>query len=464
MGGIAAGTAGWPVGAMTAAVVAAATLAHQAGLTRPGMTAAAILAVLGCVHGRGIPLETCIPGEGWSGTVVERPRVREDWQQAVVDDGDGCRGLLTTDRWLQLPVGSTVRLSGGERQTLTDAAAFSAGYANYLARQNIQFIWRWPNVRTEVGRRDRLHLLYAGAQRRISSVFYEPDAGIVRALLLADRSALSDSLTDQFRRVGVSHVLAISGLHVSVLMGIFYGAVLLLPLSVWPRLLFVGALLWGYVLFIGAPVSAVRASIFWTLAGLALASRQLVSLPSVFMAAAAAMLTMRPDLAADAGWQLSFAAVAGIFLLLFLLRPRLHALGEKGGLRPLLLGLSAVSAGAVLTTWPLSLYHFGSISFVGLPANMIIVPVSSLTLVLAAVVLLLSGVWQPAGLAVSFVVHLLVTVMDRVTAWLSRMPYASLDEVSLPVWMLVLYYVALFAASVFWLRRQERSWREVWVS
>jgi len=150
-----------------------------------------------------------------------------------------------------------------------------------------------------------------------------PQSALAQALLLGLRGQLPPQVVDDFRATGTSHLLAISGLHVGVLlfmaMGLVSGTLgrgrmvyFLVPLAV----------IWMYAATSGFPISVVRAAIMGTtvLAALALGRPRRV-LPALSLAAAV-MVGIDPKVLGQVSFQLSFAAVAGIALALPM-QPRL---------------------------------------------------------------------------------------------------------------------------------------------
>ena len=141
----------------------------------------------------------------------------------------------------------------------------------------------------------------------------EPEASLGQALVLGMRDAIPDAVLDDFRKTGTSHLLAISGLHVGVLMA------LVLPMSARifgrRRSLYLIAPLvavWVYAVLAGLPPSVVRASIMGTVYLAALALGRPKSILPVLGLAAAVMVAVSPNILWSVSFQLSFAAMAGI--------------------------------------------------------------------------------------------------------------------------------------------------------
>ncbi len=234
-----------------------------------------------------------------------------------------------------------------------------------------------------------------------------PHAELAQALLLGLREQLPDSLVDDFRRTGVSHLLAISGLHVGVLLALSLGGstalagrrhrvYLLLPL----------ALLWLYALVSGLPPSVVRAAIMGSVYLVALAlGRPNSALPALALGAAV-MTALDPLLLERIAFQLSFAAVAGIILALPC-QARLSAAITEGAapatgwmtLWPrYLMGWVAsalvVSVVATLATLPLVALNFQAIPILGIPTTILALPALPFVL-LGSMAAALAGLVHP---------------------------------------------------------------------
>ena len=207
-----------------------------------------------------------------------------------------------------------------------------------------------------------------------------PESALAAALLLGKREALPPEMVARFRGAGAAHLLAISGLHVGVLLAAVSGVggwLLGRRSPAW--LLAAGAAIWLYAVVAGAPPSAVRAAIMGTVYLLAVGlGRPSGALPALALAAAL-MTAVSPGLIRQVSFQLSFAAVGGIALVLAVGGDRLGGwrssqAGWRGWLLGRTLGLAAVSAAATLATWPLVAAYFGELPLLGVPVSLLAVP------------------------------------------------------------------------------------------
>lgn len=392
----------------------------------------------------------CEGGISLSGVILEVYRVREESIQYVVAANFGCRILASLPRFPLYSQGDELELYG-KVEPLSEMPAQYAGYAEYLQRRGIGGTMRFPKVK-KVSVGEKL-IKKQVIQNRIQQIFQEPEASLVAAMVLNNVGTIPEDMNDQFQRTGVNHIISISGLHVTVITGALAGLLLFLPIPRWLRGVILTVVLWAYILFVGAPVAAQRAGWFWTLLIMALQLRRLVGLPTVLIVTALIIISAWPLALHDISFQLSLAGVAGVWLAPFLFKT-----WAKSWWRTLLVS----SMGATVMTAPLVSFHFGSISFVSILANLLIIPPASAFLILSLAGLLVSFLVPFLGLIFSFTVHLLWLWMDMVTRFLSAWRWAAVSEIYLPTWGVFACYAAVVAFSIWLMRFQKRTWREVW--
>ena len=332
-------------------------------------------------------------------------------------------------------------------------------YPAFLARQGIGTVMAFPDVvLLSEGEGAAFRRWLLGARRRLAESLVravpEPQAAFGQAILLGIRDGLPDELVEDFRVSGTSHILAISGLHISVLLGI---ALSVSALAVGRRrqlyLVVPLLMIWGYALVSGAPPSAVRAAIMGTayLGALAV-GRPRSTLPALGLAATV-MVAVEPDALSSVSFQLSFAAMAGIALmnrpLAEWIEPALDATPDRDGLWPSLLrlaiDLATVSFAATVAVLPLVAFYFERVSLVGLPATMLAMPALPLALVAHAVAASvgLAADWaaQPPG----WVAWASSTYITGIASAVARLPGAALETGPLGPVLVWGYYFALAA-------------------
>jgi competence protein ComEC len=347
-------------------------------------------------------------------------------------------------------------------------------YPRYLARQGIGTVMSFPHVTLlAAGQggllRSWLHGLRRDIAASLADVVAEPQASLGQALLLGLKDDLPDDLVDRFRETGTSHLLAISGLHVGILLGVALAAsqwllgrrrqhYLLAPL----------VLMWLYAALAGMSPSVVRAVIMGSVYLVAMAlGRPRGVLPALGLAAAL-MVALDPPILLSVSFQLSFAAMAGIAVLAEPISSRMRSLlGDPAGgveLSSSLLGFVAYSAAmtiaATLATLPLVAFYFQQISLVGLPATMLALPALPLVLVSHALAGLLGLAATWLALPFGWLAWAASSYVIGVVGVFARLPVASLEIGGFGPALVWVYYAVLLLAW-FGARRISRlvAWR-----
>ena len=315
-------------------------------------------------------------------------------------------------------------------------------YARYLIRKGISgtgFVasghWQFSECRKEKeGIATVLYRLAASYRTQIENLYRRlgiegDELAVLSALTLGDKTDLSESVRESYSVAGVSHVLALSGLHIGLLYALAF--FLLRPLLLGGqsgrvlRSLLLILLLWLFAFFTGLSPSVVRSVAMFSIWALAdLCGRQSFSLNTLALTAWL-MLLVRPVWLFDVGFQLSFAAVLSILLFqpfLYRLCPVRHRAGTY------LWGLVSVSVAAQLGTAPLVLFYFSRFSTHFLLTNLLVVPLVTLILYAAVVLLLLTPM---SGLQAVAAVGLekMLRMLNLLVRWVEQLPYASVDGI-----------------------------------
>lgn len=200
------------------------------------------------------------------------------------------------------------------------------------------------------------------------------EAELARGFVLGEDEHIDEKTKEDFRRSGLSHLLAVSGENVTLLALLAMPLLGMLGIPLRERLLWMLALIAVYVPVAGAGPSIQRAGVMGAVGVLATLGGRRASRLYALALAAVVTLAIDPGVAGDIGWQLSFAAVLGILLLASSLREAIASrLGRGRWWRALAEGV-AVTVSATLATAPLIAYHFETLSTTTLVANVLAMP------------------------------------------------------------------------------------------
>lgn len=273
------------------------------------------------------------------------------------------------------------------------------GYAGRLRRQGINYR-AYAKCERIISRGHNPGIMSASSEwrdRLASTVerssMQRPTVNFIVALLLGDRSLLTDDVKETFSNAGVAHVLALSGLHVAIIMGIILFLLFPMKLAGLHRLRYwiALAMLWAYAYLSGLAPSTIRACIMTSFVIVALSIQRKNASGNALLASAFTILLFDPSALYDPGMQLSFLCVASILAFAGQLNtvnrhlhPRLHS------------AVSAILVSLVATgcTWVLVSYYFKKVPLLFLPVNLLILPLMPLYIgvALTYVMLLCCGI------------------------------------------------------------------------
>ncbi|BEK86172.1 ComEC/Rec2 family competence protein [Nocardia seriolae] len=254
---------------------------------------------------------------------------------------------------------------------------------------------------------------FAGSAHRALS---EDAAGLLPGLVIGDTSALTEHVQENFRETDLSHLTAVSGANVTILLGAVL--VSMRALTVDPRIgaVAAGAALVMFVILARPSPSVLRAAVMGAVALLALCTgRRKQALPAL-CAAVIGLLAWSPGLAVDAGFALSGLATAGLIVL----APGWSDWLRAHGWWRIPADSLAVAAAAFVVTTPLVIAVTGHLSLVAIAVNMLVEPVIAPITILGAIGALLACLWSPIATAVMHCtappLWWLLTVSDRAAA------------------------------------------------
>lgn len=295
----------------------------------------------------------------------------------------------------------------------------------------------------------------------------QPALGILSSLTLGYRAPLQRETRDAFAATGAMHVLAVSGLHVSIIAGLLLFVLTLGGLypplyqrkgrRLWLATTTV-VLLWGYAFLTGLSPSVVRTVLMYSLLQLATLADRHVSSYRIILISAILILLVRPlDITSMSFW-LSYSAVVALVFFSKIARRYMVLLPSAKVLR-WIVGLLTTSLAAWLGTMPITLCSFGYISVYFLLSSLVVIPAATVIIVLAmlfflSLLLPFDGVSCMLAQGLNGLIDMVYAVITMIEQW----PHATVSaSVSWPVALIMLAYVyGIFAAAT-----KQKGWTQL---
>lgn len=287
------------------------------------------------------------------------------------------------------------------------------------------------------GLQERLTRLRNRMGITLTEIFSERDSGILKAVLLGDKSTLREEDSLLYQKNGISHLLAISGLHISMIGAGFYKLLRKLNLTYWEAGIPSGILLLLYGMMTGFGISTIRAVCMFLVMIVGDMTGKVYDMASAMALAAIILLLRNPLQARQAGFLLSFGAVCGVCVVYPILQ---SVFPVKKKLSQAIL----FSVSLTLATAPLSIHFFYEYPFYSIFLNFIAIPLMPFVMGFGAAGLFTGMLSLPVGKVIGVPAHLVLSVYELFGKQVMKLPLAVIRFGAEEPWQLVLYYVLLF--------------------
>jgi len=434
-------------------------------LGRDGAAAAALLAlavVLGALRSATDPLPadhiaraTLAPIVSVEGRLAEEPvRWAPDRTRVALDvDGivDGGDRRPASGRLQATLYGEMAAVGEGQRVAVDLRLSRPRGFRNPGGFDYPAFLRREGILLVGNGRAESLVPLTADeppwpvrvkrwAVATIGSHLPETSASLLAGLILGEKTGLPREAEEAFRRAGVYHILAVSGFNVALLASSVFFVLAALGIPRRATAVAAGAALVGFALIVGGQASVLRATVMGLLLLAATLLDRESQLINALALAALVLLAWRPADLWGPGFQLSFAATAGIVYL----TPAVTRWLEGHGWPSWLATAVAVSVGAQAAVTPAMLAHFNQLSLIGVAANLVVVPLAAAGTTIGMVALLVALASTIAA-DVLFQALWLVLLALRAAVWAAAAVPAAMVHLPAPSWAAILAWCGALA-------------------
>ena len=345
-----------------------------------------------------------------------------------------------------------------------DANAYykNEGYTGILDAKDIRLVKEEESFSPDI----YLHRLNLAISEKYKKILGDKNAGSLSAMVLGDKTSLDEEIKELYQENSISHLLSISGLHISLLGGAVFLFLRRLKVSFSFPLITSSIILIIYGAFTGFSVSTSRAIVMMSVLFISFVIGKSYDLPSGLALAALILIVMNHRVIYQSGFLLSFFAVIGIFYimpeLLYIFKVDIyHKRGIIKGLHLLLASIIS-SISILLATLPIVLNNFYEVSLTGILLNIIVIPLMSLVVItglLGGFVALVSEILGSFLLGITHYILNLYTLFCRLG---DRLTFLRLIIGKPDKWQIVLYYLILVIVFYFLaLKRRENKLRSL---
>ena len=329
-------------------------------------------------------------------------------------------------------------------------------YSKYLEKQNVfHQIYTQENQIKIIQRHKTLDFYIENLRNNLTKSFdihhFEPKTkAIIDALILGQRLELDKETIADYSNAGVIHILAISGLHISIIY--FFIVFLLKPLKrirfgAEIQLLIVLAILWLFALLTGLPASVTRAVTLFSFISIGNYFNQPKAIYNALAISAFLILLMKPNAIFDIGFQLSYAAVLSIVLFQPFYKKFYFS---ENKIAVYFTDTVLVSLAAQIGVLPLSLYYFNQLPLLFLLANLVIIPLSSLVLIAGIVILPLNYILPSFAIFLGKILEFSIQFMNNYIHWIAQFKSGIITDISFSGWLTFSLYLVIIA-FIYWL-------------
>ncbi len=382
------------------------------------------------------------------GIVIEEPEEKNYYNQVVVK----VEGISKTQNIILRDVKNTKLNYGDEitfNGTLKKPESFKTDngrvfdYPHYLAKDSIFYLMSTPHIK--VGAHDKgssikafLFGIKLSFIKHIQNILPRPESSLLAGLTVAGKDLLGVTLEDKYKKVGLIHVVVLSGYNVTIV-----AEALVALLSFLPRLISYSFGALGIILFsilAGGSSTIIRAAIMSIIALIGKAQYGNYNALRALMISATIMVFINPlILAYDPSFQLSFLATFGLIILspsiqLYLER-KCHIAKDSA-----LSQIISATISTQLFLLPYLIYSNGLFSIVALPANLLVVSLVPFTMLVGFLAAFLSYFSLTVSYLFSFTAFILLRYQLRIVDIFSHIPFASIKIKTIPLWIVFISY------------------------
>lgn len=376
-----------------------------------------------------------------------------------------CRCYLKSSLMKDVKIGNTIKISAGTSIIEETSNEGEFNQKDYYRSDGITFI-SYANEVEIINKKhnvlkQKIYEIKLLVKSQIKKVFNDKDAGLFSAMITGDKSEIDKIQKKRFSDNGIAHILAISGLHLSIL-GLALFELLRKKLSVNISASIVSAFILLYALFIDAGPSSLRAIIMLFVRFFSLSIGRTYDSKNTLFIVAFVFLMLRPYLLFNAGFQFSYVAIYALNSDLKFAR----LVSNKNKNENLVIAYQIreikVPPVIILTLFlfPITIYHYFTYPLYSIFVNIIVIPLMAFILGFGLASLGLSFIYLPVAKIVSYIVHLIFTLYDKLCEMVEYLPKHILTLGKPNIYEMLYYYIVIFLVITIINDNTEKNIRE----
>lgn len=358
--------------------------------------------------------------------------------------------LIITDKYPSYHYGDLLKIEG---ECSNPGFIDNFNYSLYLKRYGLTAVFYYPIIeKTDLflvdEKSDFKIFIYKLKNKLVTQFDYYlsiDSSSFIKAMMLNDKNSLSSEIKMEFSKTGLSHIIAISGLHISLLSSLLLSFLILIGLKRKIAFYFILFFLFFYLFLIGFPASAVRATLMAILSIGALSFGQLYNMSRILFLIGLLMLLFNPlFLWADLGFVLSFLAVIAIIYIHPIISSFLIKIFSRSGKKQYIIDTISITLSVQLLSTPILISNFKQFSILAILGNLFILWIIPIIMTLSLLALLISFLFSFLAQLLFLLLDLLLKYVLFVNHFLSIIPGLSIEIGKWPWYLSIIYYSIIF--------------------
>ena len=321
-------------------------------------------------------------------------------------------------------------------------------YKQYLKTKNIYGIITAKEVKIE--KENNINIVYKLAnevsnkiQERANELLKEKEASLLTGVLIGNKENLENNIKEDFRKSNLSHMLAVSGAHISyIIMAVGF---LISKIKINKKIgkVLTIILLLFFILITGSSASVTRACIMSIYVILASLFHKRISILSSISISMLILLILNPYSIFDAGLQLSYGGTIGIVFIYPILKKYFIKTEVKKGFKLRIKEMICITLSANIIIIPIMLYHYNTLSLTFLISNLLASPIMGILVILGFITIIISFIYMPLGKILCVLLSFFLNIFLKIATFSSKLPFSQIYVATPKLLVIYIYYFLL---------------------